>query len=378
MRRVVPVGDCGYRWGQSMMWQGGRGMQTVSLDALAGLLDGQVDVRRRPASIQPLRYLAPEAAFYDPFTRWVASTPAGVRLRFQTSSRTIRLSVNQRLLAEAPGMERRGAYDLFVNGEAAGRAWAQGGQTMLADFTAAGDERAVVTFEGLAAGQKAVELWLPQAATVSIRALELDDSAGLTAWPDERRTVLFHGSSITHCMEALGASAGWPAVAAGLASVRHVNLGWAGSCLLSGLAARIIRDQAADAIVLKLGINVWGEGQLKERTFLDSAHSMLSIIREKHAATPICLISPIFSPGREDEGQGGGLTLKRMRELLQAVVAARVSAGDGAIRYLSGLELFGEADAGDLPDELHPNTAGYRRMGERFHALMLSGQDVLA
>ena len=129
--------------------------------------------------------------------------------------------------------------------------------------------------------------------------------------------------------------------------------------------------------MLKLGINVWGEGQLKERTFLDSAHSMLSIIREKHAATPVCVVSPIFSPGREDEGQGGGLTLKRMRELLQAVVAARVSAGDDAIRYLCGLELLGEADAADLPDDLHPHTAGYRRMGERFHALMLSGQGVL-
>ncbi len=352
-------------------------MRSVALETVAGLLDGQVDVRRRADSIQPLRYPAPEAPFYDPFTRWVASTPAGVRLRFRTTSRTIRLLVNQRLLAEQPGLERRGAYDLFVGGAPVGRTWADGGQTMLADFTATGDEQASVTFEGLAAGDKAVELWLPQAGTVSIRGLELDDGAEASPWPDTRKTVLFHGSSITHCMEANGAAAGWPAVAAGRGNVRHVNLGWAGSCLLSGLAARIIRDQAVDAIVLKLGINVWGEGQLKERAFLDSAHAMISIIREKHATTPICNISPIFSPGREDEGQGGGLPLRRMRELLQAVVAARISAGDGAIRYLSGLELFGEADAADLPDDLHPNTAGYRRMGERFHALMLSGQGAL-
>lgn len=352
-------------------------MQSVALETVAGLLDGQVDIRRRAESIQPLRYPAPEAPFYDPFTRWVASTPAGVRLRFRTTSRTVRLLVNQRLLAEQPGLERRGAYDLFVDGARVGREWAEGGQTMLADFTATGDERATITFENLPAGDKGVELWLPQAGTVSIRALELDDGASVSPWPDDRKTVLFHGSSISHCMEALGASSGWPAVAAGLGNVRHVNLGWAGSCLLSGLAARVIRDQRADAIVLKLGINVWGEGQLKERTFLDSAHAMISIIREKHATTPICIVSPIYSPGREDEGQGGGLTLRRMRELLQAVVAARVSTGDGAIRYLSGLDLFGEADAADLPDDLHPNTAGYRRMGERFHALMLSGANPL-
>lgn len=352
-------------------------MAQADLETIAGLLDGHVDVRRRPDSVQPLRYPAAEAGFYDPFTLWVASTPAGVRLRLRTPSRSLRLSVNQRLLAGEPGAERRGAYDLFVDGRPAGRAWAEGGQVLQPDFTGVGDERAVVTFESLPAGDKGLELWLPQAATVSIRGLEVDEGSAVEPWPDRRKTVLFHGSSISHCMEATGAAAGWGAVATGLADLRHVNLGWAGSCLLSGLAARIIRDQDADAIVLKLGINVWSEGMLKERTFLDGAHAMLSIIREKHAATPICVISPIFSPGREDEGSDGGLPLARMRELLQAVVKARMAAGDGAIRYLSGLDLFGPADAADLPDDLHPNTAGYRRMGERFHALMLSGEGAL-
>ena len=37
-----------------------------------------------------------------------------------------------------------------------------------------------------------------------------------------------------------------------------------------------------------------------------------------------------------------------MRELLQEVVAARVKSGDGHIRYLSGLELFGPADRVDV------------------------------
>jgi lysophospholipase L1-like esterase len=34
--------------------------------------------------------------------------------------------------------------------------------------------------------------------------------------------------------------------------------------------------------------------------------------------------------------------------------------------------LFAEADhlAGDLPDDLHPSPAGYRRMGERFAAAL--------
>ena len=133
----------------------------------------------------------------------------------------------------------------------------------------------------------------------------------------------------------------------------------------------------ADAIVLKLGINVHPDGQLKERAFLDSAHAMISIIREKHAATPILVVSPIYSPGREDQGSGGGLPLTRMRQLLVDVVAARLAAGDANIGYLDGLSLCGAADAHLLPDDLHPNTEGYRLMGERFHALALSGPKAL-
>nr|QQZ50228.1 hypothetical protein JKL49_00275 [Phenylobacterium glaciei] len=210
---------------------------------------------------------------------------------------------------------------------------------------------------------------------MAITGLELDDGATLKAVPDGRPRVLFHGSSISHGMEAEGATANWPAVASRLANLDHLNLGWAGSCLLSGQAARIIRDQRADAIVLKLGINVHTDGQLKERNFLDNAHAMISIIREKHPTTPLLIVSPIWSPPRETAGDGP--SLQRMRQLLHTVVAARIKTGDTAIRYLDGLELFGPADLALLPDDLHPNTEGYRLMGERFHKLALSGDGAL-
>jgi hypothetical protein len=353
-------------------------MQSLDLASLDVLLDGHIDLRRRAGSVQPLRFPVAEIGYYDPFTRWVASAPAGVRLRLRTDSRSLRLAATQRLAAAgAEGANRAAAYELFVDDRLFSRRAAVGGAVMALDGALSGDERAEVVFDDLPAGEKSITLWLPQSATVSITALELDDGAAWSPWPDARRRIVFHGSSISHCMEAEGGSGSWPAVACALADARLLNLGWAGSCLLSGLAARIIRDQRADAIVLKLGINVYTDGMLKERTFLDSAHAMLSIIREKHELTPIVVVSPIFSAAREDAGDNGGPSLKRMRELLTEAVAARVRSGDGAIRYLSGLDLFGEADAPDLPDDLHPNAAGYRRMGERFHRLALQGADSL-
>ena len=348
-------------------------MRIISPDVIEGLLDGHVDVRRRPGSLQPLRLPANELGFYDPYTRWVASSAAGVRVRLTSDTRALRLSVRQRLAAPAiEDQPRPCAYDLYVDGVLAERKSAEGGAMLLSEGGMIGDEHAVVAFDGLAAGPKSIELWLPLTATVSITALEIDDGAEIAPWPDERRRILFHGSSITHCMEAEGPSGSWPAIACRLADARMLNLGWAGSCLLSGLAARIIRDQPADAIVLKLGINVWSDGQLKERTFLESAHTMISIIRERHSDTPLLIVSPIYSPGREAVGGGGGLSLKRMRTLLAEVTEARRTAGDGRIGYLSGLDLFGAADAADLPDDLHPNPAGYRRMGERFFERILA------
>lgn len=353
-------------------------MKTLGPDEIAPLLDGQVDLRRRKDSLQPLRLPTAELGFYDAFNRWVGSCATACRLRLRTASTRLGLRGAQRLLDQSVGGERRGAYDLYVEGVFHARAWARGGATIdLEKGAFVGDEAFNLTFAGLPVGDKTLELWLPQAATVSIAALDLDDGAQAAPVADGRPRVLFHGSSITHCLEAEGASAGWPAVAARLAGVDHQNLGWAGSCLLSGQAARIIRDARADAIVLKLGINVHTDGQLKERAFLDSAHAMISIIREKHAATPILVVSPIYSPGREDQGSGGGLPLTRMRQLLVDVVAARLAAGDANIGYLDGLSLFGAADADLLPDDLHPNTEGYRLMGERFHALALSGPKAL-
>ena len=350
-------------------------MQAISLPTVETLLDGQIDIRRRPGSIQPMRLPVAELPFYDAFTQWVGSCATGCRLRFSTDSTRVKLTATQHLLALPNDGERRGAYDLYVGGQFFARGWGEGGAEMNPQGGLTGDEALTLTFEGLPTGEKTVELWLPQAATVAITGLELDDGASLQAVPDGRPRVLFHGSSISHGMEAEGATANWPAVASRLANLDHLNLGWAGSCLLSGLAARIIRDQRADAIVLKLGINVHTDGQLKERNFLDAAHSMISIIREKHPTTPLLIVSPIWSPPRETAGDGP--SLQRMRQLLQTVVAARVKTGDANIRYLDGLELFGPADAALLPDDLHPNTEGYRLMGERFHRLALSGDGAL-
>jgi hypothetical protein len=67
------------------------------------------------------------------------------------------------------------------------------------------------------------------------------------------------------------------------------------------------------------------------------------------------------------------MSLGRMRELIASVVEVRRSAGDRQLHLLNGLALFGPDDVDGLYDGLHPDGAGYRLIGERFHKLVFEG-----
>ena len=140
---------------------------------------------------------------------------------------------------------------------------------------------------------------------------------------------------------------------------------------------------------LKVGINVVNMDSLKERTFAPALHGFIDTIREGKPNTPFLIASPIFCPSAEDhpgptipnasgkfvtlpghdEIRTGSLTLQQMRTIIRDVVEVRRKVGDANLHYLDGLELFGAADVGDLPDDLHPNGTGLRAHGRRFNAL---------
>ena len=153
--------------------------------------------------------------------------------------------------------------------------------------------------------------------------------------------------------------------------------------------ARIIRDSNADYISMKVGINIVNMDSMRERTFVPALHGFLDTIREGKPLTPIIVASPIYcsfhenTPGPVLANRGGGfitatrttedsfgsLTLTRIREIIKTVVSERRAQGDNNIHAIDGLALFGIDDKDDLPDQLHPNADGYRRMGQRFHQL---------
>jgi hypothetical protein len=325
----------------------------------------------------------------------MVTMPAGVRLELVTDAPTIELDVLLTRLELNGHPPKPAAFDLVVDGTVVSSQESAAGNRILYDaFTQHVDfafgEATTIRFTDVAkSGPASVEIWLPHDSVVEFRALRVSESAVVTAPDTARRRWIHHGSSISHCLEALRPTETWPAIAARLAGVDLQNLAFAGQCMLDQTVARTIREVPADLISIKAGINIINGDTMRERTFGPALHGFLDTVRDGHPAVPIVLATPIFCPSVEDhpgpsvlgrderfhaaarpeELAVGALTLRRIRELTAEVVAARRDAGDPHLHLVDGLELFGTDDAGGLYDDLHPTAAGYQQIGERFHAL---------
>jgi len=360
---------------------------------------GAFDFDERPEGISPRRLPAWTRLQIPQAMDAMLRMPSGVRMAFRTDTREIRLLVQTTKLVTPPQTARPVVFDLVVDRGQVLSFSSDKGNTILLDrrnptqFELVRGDAYTVVFDDLGSGEKNCELWLPHNAYVEIRALEVDPGATVTATgiPRERRWI-HYGSSISHCMEAIQPTGTWPAVAARLARVNLQSLGFGGQCHLDQFVARTIRDADADVITLKTGINVINMDSMRERVFIPALHGFLDTIREGKPATPMVVVSPIFCPSAEHRPgptmpnavgkfvtlpgheviQTGCMTLTRVREIIQEVVGVRQRAGDKNLHYLNGLQLFGEADAADLPDDLHPNPAGYARMGARFAEAIFS------
>jgi hypothetical protein len=368
-------------------------LRAIPLDAGPIEVVGALELRRSPTGFSPRRlpaWTAPQIP--DAFMDLMVQMTSGVRLAFRTTSTCIELDTMVTAIRLEGELRAPTVFDLVVNGEQHRSQSTDSGNTIVVDMSRVPfgarlepGPPSTLRFDALPPGIKDIALWLPQAATVELRGLRIDADAAIA--PSERtgKRWVHYGSSISHCMEAATPLGIWPAVAARRAGVDVLSLGFAGQCHLDGFVARTICELDADFISAKVGINIVNADSMKERSFVPALHAFLDTIRERKPVTPMLLVSPILCPIAEDhvgptvrvgdrvvvlDGPAairpGSLTLRRIRELVAGVVEKRRALGDANLHYLDGLALFGEADVADLPDGLHPNAAGYARIGERF------------
>ncbi|WMC90110.1 GDSL-type esterase/lipase family protein [Streptomyces rochei] len=374
----------------------------ISTPLTPDLVRGALDLERTRHGLLPHRLPArARAQNTDGQLAMAESQPSGVRLALRTRATVLELDTlpTKRVYAGAPPRPD-GVYDLLVDGRPAGQGTVAGGNTLTIDMTAGTASLepgpvGTLRFPELPPGDKTVEIWLPHNDTTELVALRADAPVGPAPDPG-RRVWLHHGSSISHGSDAAGPTTTWPALAASLGGVELVNLGLSGGALLDPFTARAMRDTPADLISVKIGINVVNADLMRLRAFGPAVHGFLDTVREGHPTAPLLVVSPVLCPVHEDtpgplapdfseaaegrlrfvatgdpaERASGKLTLNVIRDELARIVAQR-AADDPNLHHLDGRELYGEADAAELPlpDNVHPDAATHRRMGERFAAL---------
>lgn len=374
---------------------------TTTTPITAGLLRGAADIEHTSNGVLVHRLPAGARRQHaDPQLAMAESQPAGVRLAFRTAATLIELDVlsTKRHFIGLPSRPD-GVFELFIDGEQAGRAIAAAGTTVTVDMAAGTVDHqsgpvSTLGFGDLGSRSKDVEIWLPHNENVELVALRTD--AVVEPAMDTPRPVWVHyGSSISQGSGAHSPSTTWPAIAAAAGGSELVNLGFSGGAMLDLFVARAIRDTRADVISLKVGINIVNADLMRLRAFTAAVHGFLDTIRDGHPDTPILVVSPIycaiheetpgpgaFDPGAFADGRvefratgdpaevaAGKLTLTVIRDELSRIVAQRVG-DDRNLHYLDGRELYGENDFAELPlpDQLHPDAATHERIGRRFAA----------
>ncbi|BCJ34082.1 lipase [Actinocatenispora thailandica] len=371
------------------------------------LLRGFEDLERTPRGVLPHRLPGwVRAGLADPQLLFAEAQPAGVRVVGVTAARRLELVTHPTHTTYRGIARPRGSVDLVIDGRLVASDTLTGGDAVEIDLSTGASHRVpgpphVSAFDGLPAGEKRVELWLPH--NESVQLLDLRGDAPVAPAESPGPVWVHHGSSISQGSNATTPARTWPSIAARQAGVELRNLGFGGSALVDPFLARVIRDTAADFISLKLGINVVNSDAMRRRAFVPAVHGFLDTIRDGHPATPLLLVSPVFCGIHEDTpGPGmiepdslrtgrlrfaasgspgdralGRLTLTVIRDALAEIVESR---HDPALHYLDGRTLYGAADADELPlpDALHPDTASHERIARRFAGYAFAGDGPFA
>ncbi|HOJ77165.1 MAG TPA: SGNH/GDSL hydrolase family protein [Bacillota bacterium] len=313
-------------------------MQSYSYQDKVFTFEGCISVKQTADWVMPWRIDCERLDLYPGLTER-ASESTGVRLVFSTSSLELALEL------EEPASDMK--VDLFVDG-------------LFIQEAKVDPTSNQIVFNMLPPGNKDIEIWLDHRYQTKLKRVLTEPGAKIGILPQvsvKKNRWIHYGSSISQAKEAESASKIWTGMVAQRLGLNLTNLGFAGECKLDPMIARLIRDLPADFISLEVGINIY-DGDLTERTFTANLIGAIQIIKEKHYRTPLTIISPIFSPPREDVKGNSGMSLKDIRAIVADVVQRFNSREETKIQYIDGHKLFGINESQYLPDELHPDAGG--------------------
>jgi len=336
----------------------------IDLDDSRLTWEGAVSLERSPDYVKPWRIPFEQRRLFgmtsiDDMMLSRAGMPAGVRISFRSDTTSIEGEIGAIVPNRFNVPETFAAkIDVACDGE------------LHSTFYLGADTS--FRIDGLPRQDKLIEVWLPEYRDFRLQALRFSPGATLERHRDARRRWLVYGSSYTQSRGAASPWFAWPAVAARVHDLHHMNFAYGGQCHLDAMVARMLRNYPADILSMEVGVNIHAGATLDARAMRAALIGFVSIVRERHPRTPFAIMSALYAWERETQRNAVNLTLADTRPIVEEAVEALRASGDHAVHYFNGLDFIGEREKELIEDHVHPNAEGYQVLGARFAANALA------
>jgi lysophospholipase L1-like esterase len=331
------------------------------------------DWEPRGGGLQPVRVPKTWRDQWPAKTARRAMSAAGVSVRFRTDSTKLVLSVTFVDSPDSPpatpaaGWERSRPpfFSLYREGKYL---------TSVAALTHFERQEVTIYNDREHSGEAEIEILLPfyyRNAEVIMHGIGIEPGAGLlSAPPDLRPRVFFHGDSITQGHGVTSPRETYVRQVADRLDCVGINYGFGGTAWADTVVAQTIASRADwDVLVIMLGTNSFAgaDADGKPETAAQYARkyeTFLATIRAAAPTKPIVCVTPILN--RADIERGGNQNGERpelYREGITRVVRQRRIA-DPNLYLTDGLQMVDDPLFLLVTDRVHPNDAGMHRIAE--------------
>lgn len=269
---------------------------------------------------------------------------AGVRLEFETDSKSLALSVS----AEKANPKRSFySFDVYADGKPVGYITNCEGEPNFPYTDEYTFEDREETFT-LPMGEKRVCVYFPWSAVGAVKAVELDDGAFVKP-AVKKRKIIAYGDSITQGYDSLRPSHSYAARLADILGAELVNKGIGGSVFMPPLADEK-SAYAPDLVTVAYGTNDWRASGYDD--FSKRCEEFFSRLARLYSDTPIAAISPIWRADSETVHTLGEFS--RVSEKIEETAAKY-----GNVFFLDGLDFLPKDTTLYRDGYLHPNDKGF-------------------
>lgn len=320
----------------------------LNKEQIERILLGAVRVEEENGLVRPYRFTEEQQEHYrnvreDFYLK--TYTSAGMKLEFETDSRTLFLHV----ITGEPISRSYFSFDVFVNGKMIGNLDNFSNRKLPEPYTVAVLPTGEYSKEfSLGEGMKKVTVYLPWSVSTSFKEISLDDGAVIVPVKYEK-TILAIGDSITQGYDAKRPSNRYMSRLAAKIGAEEINKGIGGE-RFSPEFAMIKEDLAPDWIIVAYGTNDWCV--YDRETFTNNCVGFYNNLSKNYPNSKIFAVTPIWRKGYEIDSPFG--PFDDVAKIIEETVAPLDN-----VTLIRGFDFVPKDESYYADYSLHPNDAGF-------------------